>query len=109
MNYKVQTLPEFDRQYKRLKKKYPSFASDFLELLEKIKADPMSGTDLGKNCFKFRLGIRSKNKGKSGGARLISHVVVKDETVFFLTIYDKAEKDNLTDRELKELLAYLTL
>ena len=51
------------------------------------------------------MGIRSKNKGKSGGARLISHVVVKDETVFFLTIYDKAEKDNLTDKELKELLA----
>ena len=105
MNYKVQTLPEFDRQYKRLKKKYTSFATDFLELLGKIKADPMSGTDLGKNCFKFQMGIRSKNKGKSGGARLISHVVVKDETVFFLTIYDKAEKDNLTDKELKELLA----
>ena len=105
MNYKVQTLPEFDRQYKRLKKKYASFATDFLELLGKIKADPMSGTDLDKNCFKFRMGIRSKNKGKSGGARLISHVVVKDETVFFLTIYDKAEKDNLTDKELKELLS----
>jgi mRNA-degrading endonuclease RelE of RelBE toxin-antitoxin system len=107
MSNKVETLPEFDRQYKKLKKKYSSFSTDFLELLEKVIADPMSGTDLGKNCFKFRLGIRSKSRGKSGGARLISHVVVKDETVFFLTIYDKSEKDNLTDKELKELLAYL--
>lgn len=107
MRYNVKTLPEFDRQYKRLKKKYPSFAEDFLELLKLIQSDPASGTDLGRNCFKYRMAIRSKNKGKSGGARVISHVVIQDETIYFLTIYDKSEKVTLTDKELRVLLSFL--
>lgn len=107
MSFKIKTLPEFDRQFKRLKKKYPSFVTYFLGLLKLIQSNPGSGTDLGRNCFKYRLAIRSKNKGKSGGARLISHIVIKDETIFFLTIYDKSEKENLTDKELRDLLSML--
>jgi len=53
------------------------------------------------------LSIKSKGKGKSGGARLITHIVVSKETVYLLTIYDKSDKENISDKELEELLQYI--
>jgi mRNA-degrading endonuclease RelE of RelBE toxin-antitoxin system len=47
---------------------------------------------------------KSKSKGKSGGARLITHLVVKDEIVYLLSIYDKSEKADLNAGELSDLL-----
>jgi hypothetical protein len=48
-----------------------------------------------------------KNKGKSGGARVITYVVVDDTVVFLLTIYDKSELDNISDIELKAMIKNL--
>jgi len=39
---------------------------------------------------------------------MITHIVVKEEVVFLLTIYDKSEKENITDNELDELLDQLS-
>jgi hypothetical protein len=50
------------------------------------------------------LAIASKNKGKSGGARIISFVKIIDETVFLLSIYSKGNSDNISDNEIQELL-----
>jgi hypothetical protein len=62
---------------------------------------------LGNNCFKIRVAIASKGKGRSGGARVVTYITYQEDIVFLLTIFDKAEKENLTDRELKELLGQL--
>lgn len=35
---------------------------------------------------------------------MITHFYVADETVFLLSIYDKSDKDNISDKELLELL-----
>ena len=51
------------------------------------------GTDLGQNVYKIRLSISGTNKGKSGGARVITYVVVADKTVFLAGIYLKSEFD----------------
>jgi len=104
MTYNIIAVPKFRKELKKLAKKYPSLKSDFFALLESLKAEPKQGTALGKNCFKIRLAIKSKGKGKSGGARVITNIVVSVDTVFLLSIYDKADKANLTDKELKELL-----
>jgi mRNA-degrading endonuclease RelE of RelBE toxin-antitoxin system len=104
MNYKVLTIPPFDKQIKRLAKKYPSLKFEFTELVKSLETDPEQGTPLGDNCFKIRIAIASKRKGKSGGARVITYVVVKEKTVFLISIYDKSEKENITDAELTELL-----
>jgi len=69
-----------------------------------LALNPTKGVPLGHNCYKIRLAIKSKGKGKSGGARIITYLVNKDKTVFLLTIFDKAEKENLTPGELQELL-----
>lgn len=67
----------------------------------------MIGTPLGNECYKIRLAIRSKGQGKSGGARVITHVWVSETTVFLLSIYDKSEAETISDKDLKERLKYL--
>ncbi|MBS1756290.1 MAG: type II toxin-antitoxin system RelE/ParE family toxin [Bacteroidetes bacterium] len=107
MSYNILTIPPFDKQLKRLAKKYPSLKNEFAELLESLEQDPEQGNNLGNNCYKIRLAIASKGKGKSGGARVITNFVIAEETVFLISIYDKSEKENLTDKELNELLKYV--
>ncbi|MBP9150805.1 MAG: type II toxin-antitoxin system RelE/ParE family toxin [Flavobacteriales bacterium] len=104
MSYSVKTIPKFEKSLKKLSKKYPSIKLEFTELVKNLKEDPQQGTALGNNCFKIRMSIASKGKGKSGGARVITNFVVTHDTVYLLAIYDKAEKDNLSDAELKLLL-----
>lgn len=65
----------------------------------------MLGAPLGQDCYKIRLAIKSK--GKSGGARISTYVVTENEEVILLTIYDKQVKDDISEKELKELLADL--
>ena len=61
-------LPTFVRRLKELGKKYPSVKNDFSNLLIALEANPEMGTPLGKGCFKIRLAIKSKSRGKSGGS-----------------------------------------
>lgn len=76
---------------------------------EKLALEPTQGTPLGKNCYKIRLAIESKGKGKSGGARIITAVFSVQEKVVLLSIYDKADKENITDKELTFLLKENTI
>ncbi|EON74683.1 hypothetical protein ADIS_4794 [Lunatimonas lonarensis] len=62
------------------------------------------GMPLGNSCYKIRLAITSKGKGKSGGARVITHFYVADNTVFLLSIYDKSDQDTISDNQIKALL-----
>jgi mRNA-degrading endonuclease RelE of RelBE toxin-antitoxin system len=104
MSYNIVAVPTFKKELKKLAKKYHSIKSDLATLFETLEINPEQGTALGNNCYKIRLSITSKNKGKSGGARLITNFVIADDTVYLLSIYDKSDKDNLTDKELNELL-----
>lgn len=76
-------------------------------LVKTLKQNPKQGTSLGNNCFKIRLAIASKRKGKSGGARIITHLLISEKSVFLLSIYDKSEHENITNRELLELLKWI--
>ena len=104
MKYNVLTIPPFDKQLKRLARKFPSLKTEFVTLIEDLEENPKMGISLGNNCFKIRLAIASKGRGKSGGARVITHFYIKNNTVFLLAIYDKSEQTDITDRELRELL-----
>ena len=59
---------------------------------------------MGNDIYKIRLAIASKNKGKSGGVRVISFVKVIDTTVLLFSIYNKGVKDSISDKEIKVLL-----
>lgn len=109
MSYNILSTEKFEKLLKRLAKKYLSLKADIASLLTSLQDDPMQGAPLGKKCYKVRLAIKSKVKGKSGGARVITHLHVVQTTVILLTIYDKAEKKDLESKELDELLADLDL
>lgn len=102
--YNVLTTRSFERDAKILLKKYNSLLKDLAELNKLLVLNPTKGIPLGHNCYKIRLAIKSKGKGKSGGARIITYLVNKNKTVFLLTIFDKGERENLTPGELQELL-----
>jgi len=59
------------------------------------------------SCYKIRIAIKSKGKGKSGGARVIAHVQVVENNVYLLAIYDKSEQEDITDKEIKYLLSFI--
>lgn len=107
MSCKITYTPDFARALKRLAKKYKSMKEDYAQLLDDLRANPSLGVDLGHRLRKVRMSITSKGKGKSGGARVITYTVVLaeiDTEIKLLTIYDKSERESLTDKELIDLM-----
>lgn len=104
MSYKVETGQTFDTEFKRLAKKYPSLKSEVSQLGEHLSNDPAFGTPIGKSCYKIRVAIKSKGQGKRGGARIITCVVAVTERVVLLSIYDKADKNTILEKEVERIL-----
>ena len=94
---------DFNKSAKKLAKKYPSIVKDLDSLFERLEQNPFEGTPLGDNTYKVRMSISSKNKGKKGGARVITCVKIVDDVIHLLTMYDKSEIDNISDEYLDEL------
>ena len=107
MSFEVISIDNFDKQAKRLARKYRSLKSDLSSLATDLSQNPSQGTPIGHNCYKIRLAIKSKGKGKSGGARVITHVHITDTTVYLLSIYDKSEQSSITDEKILELIQEL--
>ncbi|TAK62494.1 MAG: hypothetical protein EPO24_04885 [Bacteroidetes bacterium] len=107
MSYSVIPAPLFQKQAKRLTKKYPSLKEELDELGKKLSHSPLEGIKLGHNTYKIRLAVRSKGKGKSGGMRIITYVITEEFEVYLLTIYDKSEIETLDDKMLKYLVSQI--
>ena len=104
MSYRIELTENFKKEAKRLIKKYASLRTEILELGKELAENPTTGIQLGNDVYKIRLGVASKNKGKAGGARVITFVKIIDETVYLLSIYSKGEIDSLTDNEIIDLI-----
>jgi mRNA-degrading endonuclease RelE of RelBE toxin-antitoxin system len=104
MNYNVIPTPDFKKFFKKLFKKYPSLKNDVTQLIEKLEDDYQIGTSLGNNLYKIRLAIESKNKGKSGGARVIYFFLDQDNEIYLIHIFDKSELENIPKETLVKLL-----
>lgn len=102
--FDVELTDDFKRDAKRLIKKYRSVASEIKDLIQSLESEPLQGEPLGKDCYKIRMAIASKNKGKSGGSRIITCVKIIDEKIFLLSIYDKSEQEDIEDKKLEDLL-----
>jgi mRNA-degrading endonuclease RelE of RelBE toxin-antitoxin system len=107
MSYRVVTTPKFEKNFNQLSKKYISLKEDLLVLIDKLAENPRLGDSLGNSCYKFRLKISSKNKGKSAGSRVITHVYVAKEFIYLLAIYDKSEIESLSQLKINELLSLI--
>lgn len=109
MKYRIIATKIFEKQLKRLSKKFPSLKNDLLNLEKLLIENPRCGASLGKNAYKIRLAVKSKAKGKSGGLRVISYLeldyILQDMTnIFLLTIYDKSETGAISNSEITRLI-----
>ena len=107
MNCKIDTTPDLARELKQLATRYPSMKDDYRDFLDALRKLPLQGEPLGKHLRKVRFPIASKVKGKSGGARVITHTVLLESNgadITLVTIYDKSDQANITDKELKKLI-----
>ncbi|MCL2074025.1 MAG: type II toxin-antitoxin system RelE/ParE family toxin [Marinilabiliaceae bacterium] len=68
-----------------------------------MQKNPEIGTPLGNNIYEIRLAIVSKGKGKRGGARVITYLKTEERFVFLLSIYDKGEKDTISENEIQNI------
>ena len=104
MNFEVSTTVNFDREFKQLAKKHSSLKADLLELIASLKNNPFQGDDLGKECYKVRMKISSKGRGKSAGSRVITCVKIVKQQIKLLSIYDKSEQSDISDAFIRQLL-----
>ncbi|MBQ5982799.1 MAG: addiction module toxin RelE [Prevotella sp.] len=101
---------EFYRQLKRLAKRYRSLADDLDNLQYELMKNPEIGVSLGGGKRKIRLGVKSKGGGKRSGLRVITLNVivdVKDTCVNLITIYDKKEIPNVSDKYIDDIIKNL--
>jgi mRNA-degrading endonuclease RelE of RelBE toxin-antitoxin system len=103
----VKAHPTFQRELKRLAKKYASIPDDYAQLLDELQENPRKGASLGRDCYKVRMAIAAKNKGKSGGSRVITCVKIENDVIHLLSIFDKSEQSTINDKELTGLLKQL--
>ncbi len=101
MNFEIVATQFFIRELKWLAKRYPAIRQDMADMMNILREIPEIGTPLGQGCFKIRFPITGKNRGKSGGGRLITCVKIQQETVILLAIYDKSEQSTISDDDLK--------
>ena len=107
MNCKIDTTPDFARELKQLSKRYPSVKDAYRDFLAALRKSPLQGEPLGQHLRKVRFPIASKAKGKSGGARVITHTVLIEgdgADITLVTIYNKSDQASITNRELRKLM-----
>ena len=112
MNYKIKVYRHFEKEVKKLSKRYKSLKQDLTILAAELMQNPDMGTDLGNGLHKVRMSIASKGKGKRGGARVITLIATlskEEKEIGLHFIYDKSERENITDKELQAVLKDKTL
>jgi len=107
MSYSVIPIEKFKKEAKRLIKKYPSLKNELTSLSILLENTPNLGTPLGNNTYKIRVSIKSKGKGKSGGARVLTYLVTENKEIYLLTIYDKNEFDTIDLQTLEKIIKQL--
>ena len=110
MSYVIETSSDFDREAKKLKKRYRSFPGDLRDFIKDISENPLQGAELSPGIRKKRMTITSKGGGKSGGARVITaNAIIAEQQgrIAFLYIYDKADTSNIKLNVMKKIASEL--
>lgn len=82
MSYRIISLSYFDKQAKRLVRKYPSLKQELITLIGQLQSNPAQGTSIGNSCYKIRVAIASKGKGKSVAERVLFHAFILIRKMF---------------------------
>lgn len=101
--------PDFDRDVKRLRKKYRLISEDLRGLLQDFETLGIHGERMvgfQREVRKVRLTNRSANRGKSGGFRAL-YVVENESTIRLIRLYSKTEDSTLSRAEIRRTLRFL--
>lgn len=101
----IDETPMFRRDLRKLAKKYPSLIGEIRKIRSELEDNPQMGMSIGMSCYKIRIAIASKGTGKRGGARLVTYVQLVDEHIYLLTIYDKSEQADISDKDLLNIIS----
>ncbi len=101
---KFNTLSEFDKDVKRLSKKYRHLKEDLIAFMASFENEHTHAIAIRKNIFKARIKNSDKSKGKSGGYRTYYYTIT-DESVTFLIIYDKSVMESIDEAVLDSIIA----
>ena len=107
MNRTFIEVPQFTKKWQLLGLTDDDLKALEEELLNNPKAgDAIKGTG---GIRKIRIPIENKGKGKRSGARVIYVDIELKETIYFINVYTKDEKDDLTEEEKKAFKAVVKI
>jgi len=72
MSYKIYTIPRFEKDVKRLKKRFPKIKIDLQDFVKELSKNGKLVVELGGGIYKVRVSNSSIPTGKSGGFRVIT-------------------------------------
>jgi len=107
MANKIKYTGIFEKYFKRYSKKYRSLSDDLQQLEKQLIENPTLGIYLGDGLYKIRLAVKSKNKGKSGGFRVITYFILDndiDSDINLVIIYDKSDIEDIPKNELLKMV-----
>lgn len=104
---RVNETSHFRRDFRQLAKKYPSLIDEIRQIRADLLDNPQMGQPIGMSCYKIRVPIRSKGTGKRGGARIVTYVQLVEEDIYLLTIYDKSEQSDISDKDILKIIESL--
>ena len=104
MNLKIKTLPSFDKELKKLAKRYRNIKKDMKQLYQELLENQKAGIEIVDNCYKIRLANSSIPTGKSGGFRAVYYYIDSDENIILISIYSKTEQSTLSEDKILQIL-----
>jgi mRNA-degrading endonuclease RelE of RelBE toxin-antitoxin system len=104
MNLKIKALSCFEKDVKRLFKKYKQLPNDLKLLNKELLENPKAGIELGNRCYKIRLANGSIPTGKSGGFRVIYYYIDTHDNIYLMSMYSKNELENIDDKIILQIL-----
>lgn len=104
MHLSIKTLTCFERDVKKLFKKYKQLPADLKVLKKELLENPKSGIELGHRCYKIRLANSSIPTGKSGGFRVIYYYIDTNNNLYLMSMYSKNELENIDDKVILQIL-----
>lgn len=111
--YNIMVTERFkkDLKYYVKKKNYYKLKDDMNDMVKELEegnliGDEISGLKLkqGEKSFKVRVANNTTKVGKSNGFRIIYYVIKNDCEIYLLTIYEKADKVNISQSEIRNLI-----
>lgn len=103
----VEFADKFKRNLRVLAKKYRSIRKDIQPIITQLEAGELPGdriAGIDYTILKLRVKNSDIKKGKSGGYRVIYYVKTTTN-IILITIYSKSEREDISAKEIKQVLA----